>query len=88
MADGLVAWQAQAADDVSGGTDKAFLCGVGQEGSELQLPATSFKPVFARTEMIAFSEFYLWAESREKMSASKSLSNEEPGIENRGPVSF
>jgi hypothetical protein len=30
--------------------------------------------------MIAFSAFYLRAESRDKMSASKSLSNEEPGF--------
>ena len=33
MADGFVAGQAKAADDVSSGTDEAFLCGYGQDGS-------------------------------------------------------
>ena len=33
MADGFVAGQAKAADDVSSGTDEAFLCGGVQVGS-------------------------------------------------------
>jgi hypothetical protein len=33
VADRLVAGQAKAANDVSSGTDKAFLCGVGQASS-------------------------------------------------------
>jgi hypothetical protein len=34
MANGFVAGQAKAADDVSSGADQAFLCGGGQAGSE------------------------------------------------------
>jgi hypothetical protein len=57
MADGFVAGQAEAADDVSSGADQAFV-GSGVQGiSEVkQLLATSFQPDRAGTCGRGFSE--------------------------------
>jgi hypothetical protein len=48
MADGFVAGQAKAADDVMSGTDEAFLSDDVQAGSVRQLSATSSQPDLAR----------------------------------------
>ena len=90
MADGFIAGQAKAADDVASGADEAFLGGGGQEGPGVQLLAASSQLLasFCENGLVSFSAFHSRAEGWEKMAAFKSLSNEEPQVGNEGSVSF